>query len=110
MVLSIEYAAGIIDGEGYFSLTKQRPKQNYVQPIIGVSLVRSPESEALLQGFKETFGGHIYIKPKETWLKRGINAQDQICWKVSSYHDSQKKQPLKLQIPFSWRCNERRLI
>jgi hypothetical protein len=95
--LTLEYTAGIIDGEGSLGLHTNH-KTMVQQPAISVNLVKTPESEALLQGFLNLLGGHVYTKPKEYWTKYGLNARDQIEWRL--YGSKEIYDVCKILLPY----------
>lgn len=75
---TLSYTAGIIDGEGYVSITGN-PKYS-----LSLSLRVSVEltNEALVRWFEDTFGGVVYYRPPEkavhkptwTWTIRSKDA------------------------------------
>lgn len=80
--MEIEYVAGLLDGEGSFSISRGK---KWVHPSIKISMIKTPQTVALLKEVQTFFNaGHIFHAPKEYWTKHGLNAHDQISWTIQA--------------------------
>ena len=88
-MISDQYLAGIIDGEGYITIKTRSPKQKYRELVIGVSNTYLP----LLEQLKEQFGGYIskskmYKTNKKQgyhWIIKSVDRADMILRRVRPF-------------------------
>lgn len=87
LTITLDYIVGILDGEGSFYVVKNKRKKTEYSEV-KISLERTVETEHLLNEIQSFFGvGHIYIQPKKYWTKHGLNAKDQVWWKVMAQRE-----------------------
>lgn len=104
MTLSMEYIAGLFDGEGCITIRQHTKRDGRVQHYISLNITNI--YKPLLESLKELFGGVVRIKPKSqlgnlqvyTWELNGIMCSEFINSIIT--HSIIKQEQLQVGLDF----------